>query len=58
MHIIDGRSDEGLLAEVFSNEGIGTLVHTNEYQAIRRAFKKDARAIFALLLASSLLSLN
>jgi amino-acid N-acetyltransferase len=23
-------------------------VHTNEYQAIRRAFKKDARAIFAL----------
>jgi amino-acid N-acetyltransferase len=49
VHIIDGRVEEGLLAEVFSNEGIGTLVHANEYQAIRRAQKKDARAIFALL---------
>jgi amino-acid N-acetyltransferase len=52
VHIIDGRVEEGLLAEVFSNEGIGTLVHTNAYQAIRRAFKKDARAIFALIKTS------
>jgi amino-acid N-acetyltransferase len=51
VHIIDGRVEEGLLAEVFSNEGIGTLVHANEYQAIRRAQKKDARAIFALIQA-------
>ena len=49
VHIIDGRVEEGLLAEVFSNEGIGTLVHANEYQAIRRAHKRDARAIFALI---------
>lgn len=49
VHIIDGRVAEGLLAEVFSNEGIGTLVHANEYQAIRRAQKKDARAIFNLI---------
>lgn len=49
VHIIDGREDEGLLAEVFSNEGIGTLVHANEYQSIRRAQKKDARIIFSLL---------
>ncbi len=51
IHIIDGRVEEGLLAEVFSNEGIGTLVHANEYQAIRRARKKDARAIYALIRA-------
>jgi amino-acid N-acetyltransferase len=49
VHIIDGRVEEGLLAEVFSNEGIGTLVHTNEYQAIRKARKKDSRAIFHLI---------
>jgi len=49
VHIIDGRVEEGLLAEVFSNEGIGTLVYTNEYQAIRRARRKDSRAIFHLL---------
>ena len=39
----------GLLGEVFSNEGIGTLIHANEYEDIRRATKKDARAIFALI---------
>jgi len=49
VHIIDGRVEEGLLAEVFSNEGVGTLVHVNEYHAIRRALKKDARGIFALI---------
>jgi amino-acid N-acetyltransferase len=49
VHIIDGRVEEGLLAEVFSNEGIGTLIHTNEYQAIRRARKKDARALWNLI---------
>jgi amino-acid N-acetyltransferase len=51
VHIIDGRVEEGLLAEVFSNEGIGSLVHANEYQAIRRAQKKDARAILELIQA-------
>jgi len=49
IHIIDGGVEEGLLAEVFSNEGIGTLVHANEYQAIRQARKKDARAIATLI---------
>src|SRR5579871_479584 len=49
VHIIDGRVEEGLLAEVFSNEGIGTLVHANEYQAVRRAQKRDIRKIYALI---------
>jgi amino-acid N-acetyltransferase len=49
VHIIDGRVQEGLLSEVFSNEGIGTLLHANEYQSIRRAQKKDLRAVFQLL---------
>lgn len=51
VHIIDGREQEGLLAEVFSHQGIGTLVHANEYQAIRAAQKKDLRAIHALIQA-------
>src|SRR5579871_423073 len=45
VHIINGREDEGLLAEVFSKEGIGTLIYANEYEQIRPAKKKDARAI-------------
>lgn len=52
IHIIDGRVEEGLLGEVFSNEGIGTLVHTNAYQAIRPARKKDARGINTLIRAA------
>jgi amino-acid N-acetyltransferase len=48
VHIINGRVDEGLLAEVFSNEGIGTLIYANEYQQVRAAKKKDVRSIQVL----------
>ena len=47
-HVINGRVDEGLLAEVFSNEGVGTMVYANEYQQIRRALKKDIRSLLLL----------
>jgi amino-acid N-acetyltransferase len=49
VHIINGREDEGLLAEVFSNEGIGTLIYANQYEQIRPAKKKDIRAIQSLI---------
>ena len=45
VHIVNGREDEALLAEVFSNEGIGTLIYANDYEQIRPARKKDIRAI-------------
>ncbi len=45
VHIINGRVDEGLLAEVFSNDGIGTLIYANEYTQIRPAQRKDIRNI-------------
>ncbi len=48
VHVINGLVDEGLLAEVFSNEGIGTLIYANEYEQIRKAMKKDVRAILKL----------
>jgi amino-acid N-acetyltransferase len=48
VHIINGRIDESLLTEVFSNEGVGTLIYANEYQQIRRALKKDIRQILQL----------
>ena len=48
VHIINGRVDEGLLAEVFSNEGIGTLIYANEYEQVRPAKKKDVRSIQVL----------
>jgi amino-acid N-acetyltransferase len=48
VHIINGRTDESLLAEVFSNEGVGTLVYADEFQQIRPAQKKDIRALVRL----------
>ena len=52
VHIINGKVDEGLLAEVFSNDGIGTLIYANEYQQVRPARKKDVRAIQLLTKAA------
>lgn len=49
VHIINGRVEEGLLAEVFSKEGVGTLIYANEYQSIRKAMKKDVRSIMNLI---------
>jgi amino-acid N-acetyltransferase len=48
IHLIDGRLLDGLLNEIFSNEGVGTLIHGNEYQQIRQATKRDVRAIYNL----------
>jgi amino-acid N-acetyltransferase len=48
VHVINGGVEEGLLAEVFTNEGVGTLVYANEFQQIRRALKKDVRSILNL----------
>jgi len=48
VHVIHGGVEEGLLAEVFTNEGVGTLIYANEFQQIRRALKKDIRSILTL----------
>ena len=48
VHVINGSLEEGLLAEVFTNEGVGTLIYGNEFQQIRRALKKDIRHILNL----------
>ena len=45
VHVINGTQDEGLLGEVFSTHGLGTLIYANEYEHIRPAKKKDVRAI-------------
>jgi len=52
VHVISGLLEEGLLAEVFTNEGVGTLIYANEFQQIRRAMKKDIRSILNLTKSS------
>ena len=49
VHVINGHLDEAILAEVFSNEGIGTLVYASEYRQIRKAVKKDLRSLLQLI---------
>jgi len=45
-HILDGRILGALLTEIFDKVGLGTMVHANDYESIRPAKKKDARAIY------------
>jgi len=49
VHLLDGTLNEALLSEIFSHDGIGTMVYSNDYQQIRRLFKKDVRAVMALI---------
>ena len=49
VHLLDGTQNEALLSEIFSHEGIGTMIYSNEYQQMRRALKKDIRSVMALI---------
>jgi len=49
VHIVDGRIHDGLINEIFSNVGVGTLIYGNDYQQVRRATRRDVRAIYNLL---------
>jgi len=48
VHLVDGRVHDALLNEIFSNEGVGTLIYGNEYQQIRQATRRDTRLIYNL----------
>ena len=49
VHLLNGTVNEALLAEIFSNGGIGTMIYSNEYEQIRRVYKKDVRAVISLI---------
>lgn len=49
VHLLDGNVNEALLGEVFSADGVGTMVYSNDYQQIRRVWKKDVRAVMGLI---------
>ncbi|HRE06797.1 MAG TPA: amino-acid N-acetyltransferase [Opitutaceae bacterium] len=49
VHLVDGRLFDSLLNEIFSSEGVGSLVYGNDYQQIRRATRRDVRALYSLI---------
>jgi amino-acid N-acetyltransferase len=52
VHLVDGRIFDGLINEIFSNEGVGTLIYANDYQQIRQARRADVRMIYNLTRAA------
>lgn len=49
VHIVDGTQDEALLAELFSNEGVGTMIHADDYQQIHAASAADVPALLSMM---------
>ena len=49
VHIVDGSQDEALLSELFSNEGVGTMIHADDYQQIRPANPADIPALLSMM---------
>ena len=48
-HFLDGRTDDALLGELFSIEGVGTMIYADAYQQIRPARKADIPGIIGLV---------
>lgn len=48
-HLIDARMDGGMLLELYSRDGVGTMISTDFYEGIRKARTTDMEAIQALL---------
>ena len=49
VHLVDGRSDGAILREIFSNLGVGTMIHANQYQSIRAMRREDVTDIYRLM---------
>jgi amino-acid N-acetyltransferase len=49
VHIIGGLQGEVLLEELFSNEGVGTMIYADEYQEIRPAKLSDIPAMMGMI---------
>lgn len=49
VHIVDGNDPEALLSELFSNEGVGIMVHADDYLLIRPALEADVPEILTLI---------
>lgn len=49
VHLVDGTQDEVLLAELFSNEGVGTMIHADDYQQIRKAAQSDVPNLLGMM---------
>jgi amino-acid N-acetyltransferase len=49
VHVLDGRQQGVLADELFSNEGVGTMVHTDAYREIRALREEDIPELLAMV---------
>lgn len=49
VHLIGVARNDALLAELFSNEGVGLMVYADAYHEVRPATKADADEIYSLI---------
>ncbi len=54
VHILHGVINEALLSEVFSNEGIGTMIYSDDYTIARPVQRGDSRRLLSLMQESGL----
>jgi len=49
VHLICSRSEDALLSELFSNEGVGLMVYSDAYQKVRPATRADIDELYLLI---------
>ena len=49
VHVLDGRRQGVLAEELFSNEGVGTMVHTDSYQEVRPLREDDVPELLTMI---------
>ena len=49
VHILDGGKSEALLDELFSNEGVGTMIYADDYEKMRPARMADIPVIMSMI---------
>ncbi len=49
VHIVDGRVEGVILKEIFSNLGVGTMVHGNDYDSLRPMREEDITDVLRIM---------
>lgn len=49
VHLLDGHRQGVLTAEIFSNEGVGTMIHTDSYRDLRPLREEDIPELLAMM---------
>lgn len=49
VHLLDGHLQGALTLEIFSNEGVGTMVHTDSYREVRALREEDIPELLAMM---------